>query len=155
MKQLAANPTSSVGNIFGTVAPPGPSGLNDPGTGLSQLITTGIQLAFSIAGIMLLFYLFYGAFLYISSGGEEEKVAKARNTITYAVIGIVLLIASLTIFIVVAGNILGIIKVKNGGIIFNLPSVNNCGVTGSTTTSTTSCCSGKGTFQGGGTYVCN
>lgn len=119
------NPTDAMGGIFGTVKPPGPQTLTDPGPGFSKLITTGIQIAFTVAGLMLLFYLFYGAFLYISSGGEEERVTKARNTMTYAIIGIILLVAGLSIFMIIAGNVLGIVKVQNGGIIFNLPTVGN------------------------------
>jgi heme/copper-type cytochrome/quinol oxidase subunit 2 len=89
-------------------------------------MVTGIQLVFFVGGLLLLGYLLYGAFLWITSGGEEDKVAKARNTMMYAVIGIVLLVASLVIFVVVAGNILGIIqRDEEGNIIFDLPSVTN------------------------------
>lgn len=117
------NPTNALGNIFGNVAPPGSQALQDPGAGFSKLLGSGIQLVFTIAGLMLLFYLFYGAFLYITSNGEDEKVAKARNTMTYAVIGIVLLIVGLGLFILIAGNILHVVDLNGGGFILKIPTV--------------------------------
>lgn len=120
------NTNNNIENVFGKVNAPGPEALNNPGSGVSTLLVTGIQLAFFVGGILLLGYLFYGAFLWITSGGEEDKIAKARNTMTYAIIGIILLFVSLAIFVVVAGNILGIIKRDDAGnIIFDLPSVTN------------------------------
>lgn len=112
-------------NMFGRVAPPGSQNLADPGTGFSKLLGSGIQLTFTIGGLMLLFYLFYGAFLYITSGGEEEKVTKARNTMTYAVFGIVFLIVGLGLFIVIAGNVLHIVDFNGGGFILKIPTVGN------------------------------
>ena len=131
MKHLAAvpgpgggaAPTDALQNIFGKVAPPGSANLQDPGAGFSKLIGSGIQIAFTIGGLMLLFYLFYGAFLYISSGGEEEKVLKARNTMTYAIIGIVLLVVGLGVFVVIAGNVLHIVDFNGGGFILKIPTV--------------------------------
>lgn len=117
---ILANDTQQ---LFGTIKPPigGPS---DPGTGLSQLLVGGIRLALFFGGILLLGYLFYGAFLYISSGGDEEKVSAARKTMTYAIVGVVLLVVGLSIFSVVAGDVLGIIKRDaQGNIYFNLPTV--------------------------------
>lgn len=129
---LSANPpnqnntNNNIENVFGKVNAPGPEALSNPGTGLSTLLVTGIQLVFFVGGLLLLGYLLYGAFLWITSEGEEDKVAKARNTMMYAVIGIVLLVASLVIFVVVAGNILGIVqRDAEGNIIFDLPSVTN------------------------------
>ncbi len=126
---LAQGPTG-VQQIFGTIKAPGP-GLSDPGTGISQLLVGGIQFAFFIAAILLLGYLFYGAFLYITSGGEEEKATAARNTMTYAVLGMVLMVVGLSIFAFVAGNVLGIIqRDEKGNIYFKLPTIGGQGAGG-------------------------
>ncbi len=123
---LAQGPTG-VQQIFGTIKAPGP-GLSDPGTGISQLLVGGIQLAFFIAALLLLGYLFYGAFLYITSGGDEEKTTAARNTMTYAVLGMILMVVGLSIFAFVAGNILGIIqRDEKGNIYFKLPTIGGQG----------------------------
>ncbi|MCX7996182.1 MAG: hypothetical protein N2691_00275 [Patescibacteria group bacterium] len=115
-----------VKDIFGTVKPPGPKALSEPGSGFSQLISFGIQGSLFIGGLLLLGYLFYGAFLYITSGGDEEKAATARNTITYAIIGMVLFFVGLAVFSVIASDVLGIVKRDAAGnLIFELPSVGN------------------------------
>lgn len=153
--QAIPTPTSGINQIFGTVAPPGPRALTDPGTGFSKLLTSGIQLAIFVAGLLLLGYLMYGAFLYITSGGEEENTLKARNTMMYAVIGIIMLFIGLAIFGVVAGNILGIIKFgPGGGFIFDLPTVSSCLQSGAVSSVASDCCSNATTFNGLRQVVC-
>lgn len=111
--------------VFGNVEPPGgPNNLTDPAGGLSTLLTVGIQVGLLIGGLLLLGYFFYGAFLWITSGGESEKVEKARNTMTSAAVGIVLLVVGLSLFLVIGGTVLNIIKFDdNGGFYLELPSV--------------------------------
>ncbi len=114
----------SIEDVFGRVdSPVGGQRLADPGTGLASIIVTGIQIAFFIGGLLLLGYLFYGAFLWITSNGEEDKLEKARGTLTQAIVGMILLVVALTIFLVVAGNILNIITITPGGFEFNLPTI--------------------------------
>jgi len=121
---------TGVQQLFGTIKAPGP-GLSDPGTGISQLIVGGIQLAFFVGALLLLGYLFYGAFLYITSSGEEEKTSVAQKTITFAILGIILMVVGLSIFAFVAGNILKIIqRDANGNIYFKLPTVGGSGAGG-------------------------
>ena len=58
-------------------------------TTISALIHDILNFFYGItAGIAALAVL-YGAFLLLSSGGREEQVTKGRNTIAYAMIGIV------------------------------------------------------------------
>jgi xanthine/uracil permease len=115
---------NDVQKIFGTIKPPGPQALTDPGTGFTTLLTTSIQLALFIGSLMLLGYLFYGAFLYITSGGEQEKIDAARKTLTYAVIGIILLVIGLSVFSLVVTDILGIVnRDAQGNLYFKIPSI--------------------------------
>lgn len=116
----------AIENIFGNITPPaGTAGLaSDPVGGMGRLIAFGIRATFITAGIFLLIYLLWGGFDWISSGGDKERVSKARDKITQAIIGIIIIVASITIFQVVAGNMLGIIEVKEGqGWIFELPTL--------------------------------
>jgi hypothetical protein len=111
--------------IGSTVAPPNPA-LANPFAGISRLFIVGIQLFLSLAAITVLIYLLWGAYDWITSGGDSENVAKAQSKMTNAVIGIILIIVALTVFNVVAGNILGIVtKDGNGNWIFKLPSIND------------------------------
>lgn len=48
--------------------------------------------AFSIAVVAVIFYFLIGAFRWMNSGGNKENVQKARDMITHAIIGLLLLI---------------------------------------------------------------
>ncbi len=114
-------------NIWGQLAPP-PGSANlgqDPVQGLGTLMVLGIRLVLMGAAFLLLIYLFYGGIKWITSGGDKEKVEKARETITSAVIGIFIVIGSLTVFQVLTGDVLGIIKNTGGGWQIQIPSIGN------------------------------
>jgi hypothetical protein len=50
-----------------------------------------------IAGLLVLFYLIMGGIEWITSGGDKGKTESARNKITAAVIGIIILAAAFAI----------------------------------------------------------
>lgn len=105
--------------IFGTIAPP-----KGAPTDLGTFIAGGIKLFIIVAGIFLLIYLLWGAFDWITSGGEKEKISKAQSKMTNAVVGMILVIVALTLFNLIAGNILNIITfTPGGGWKFNLPKL--------------------------------
>lgn len=58
---------------------------------LGQFIGNIIQLAFGIAIVLVLVYLVWGAFDWITSGGDKDAVGKARSKIVNALIGIAVL----------------------------------------------------------------
>ena len=82
-----------------------------------------INLMIGFAGIAFLAYLLYGAFQWILSSGDKEKLVKARKTILHSVLGLIIVFAALTIFGFMAGDILGIIKIRDGGWVFSFPSL--------------------------------
>ena len=47
-----------------------------------------------VASLVFLAILLYGAFSYVTSSGEQDKVQKARKTITYSLLGLVLILFS-------------------------------------------------------------
>lgn len=114
---IAANPA----DIFGTVKPPVSSISTDPLEAIPKLIGTGINLFLLFAAALLLVYLLWGALDWITSGGNKEAITKAQNKITNAVIGIVIVVAAITLFTAVTGNILGIIDISGGGWRFKIP----------------------------------
>lgn len=101
----------SMQDIFGKVAPPPGSEAiaGDPIEGLGKLISLAIKLFITGAGLMLAAYLLWGAYDWITSGGEKEKVSKAQNKITFALVGMVLVFIVITGYGLIAGDILGII----------------------------------------------
>lgn len=104
-------------DLFGGISPPDAMnvGGDKPVEGLGKFIGFGIQMFILVAGMFLILYLLWGAFDWINSGGEKERLTKAQNKITNALIGILLVFVVLTIFNLLAGNILGIVKPTDGG----------------------------------------
>ncbi len=112
----------NVGELFGKVTPaPGLYSATVAG-GLGKLITVSIQLFLAVTAFTFLFFLLWGGFDWIMSGGEREKIEMAQQKITNALLGLFIVVASFTIFVYITGNLFGIIKFRNG-IQFNLPTL--------------------------------
>ncbi len=124
MKLLAAD-DQAIKDLFGGITPPDAMNLggDKPVQGLGNFIAFGIKAFILIAGFSMLIYLLWGAFDWISSSGEKEKITKAQNKITNALIGMVLIFVVLVLFNLVAGNILGIINPNEGGFEIKLPTL--------------------------------
>lgn len=86
-------------NPFGTIKPP--TGLERFGTNptesLGNLLGVGLKLFFVLSGLTALLYMVRGAFDWITSGGEKEKVAAAQQRIQNAVLGLFVLIGVLAV----------------------------------------------------------
>src|SRR5690606_13303409 len=72
---------------------------NNPDAAISGATTTGYfvslwRAAITIGGLMVLIFFIWGAIEWITSGGDSGKVASARNRITQAVIGMIILAGS-------------------------------------------------------------
>lgn len=61
---------------------------------LGDIINMAISYLFPLAGIILFIFIVLGGFELLTSAGDPKKVESARNKITYAVIGFVLLIVA-------------------------------------------------------------
>ena len=80
---------------------------NVPNVGISPIIQTAATLLFVIAIILSLFFLVLGGIRWIISEGDKTKLQQARATLTYAVVG--LIIVFLSFFIInVVGELFGI-----------------------------------------------
>lgn len=80
-----------------------------PAQGYSDLgafVTNILTVSFIVAVLVVLIMLIWGAFEWITSGGDKEAVAKARNRIINALIGLAVLAVAFALFRV-AGQILG------------------------------------------------
>ncbi len=64
---------------------------------LGDLLTFFIRIFFIIAGLTALLFLLTGALQWITSGGSKENVDKARERIQQALIGVILIVAVLTL----------------------------------------------------------
>lgn len=92
-----------------------PGGVKASTTTTGKLITSGIQIVFIFAGLAVLIFLVWGAFDWILSGGDKEKVAGARRKITNAIIG--LFILSVAYFIATLVSDIAGIPILTTGII--------------------------------------
>ncbi len=61
---------------------------------LGAVLTTLLSLIMGIAALAVFIYLIWGGIQWITSGGEKGKTEEARNKITSAVIGLIVLAAS-------------------------------------------------------------
>ncbi|MFH1827121.1 MAG: hypothetical protein ABH812_01650 [bacterium] len=83
-------------DLFGKITPPMGLG-GEPTTVIGIAAGAGLKIFFVAAGIIALIFLLRGSLNWISSGGDKEKIEKARHTLTNAVIGL------LIIFVILAG----------------------------------------------------
>lgn len=68
------------------------------GTDLSTIASKIVNLFSIVVGIIAVIMIIYGGFRYITSGGESSNVGNAKNTIIFAIVG--LIIVALAQFIV-------------------------------------------------------
>lgn len=66
-------------------------------TPLPVIIGNIINVALGFLGIVLLFYLLYGGFTWMTAGGDSKKVDTAKQMITNAIIGLIIIVASFAI----------------------------------------------------------
>lgn len=87
----------SAGGFFSTEAGTGIAVTANAQGSLGQNVTTIINYFLGFLGIVAVAFLIYGGVLMVTSAGNEEGVGKAKKIITYAVIGIVIIMLSYTI----------------------------------------------------------
>lgn len=97
--QLAQAPSPAIdfGIITKGIPGGGGKGLFDPNfasQGLGFLISSGVKYAIVIAGLLLLIYLVYGGFGFMTSGGDPAKLKSARETLTRAALGFLIIFAA-------------------------------------------------------------
>ena len=89
---------------------------------LGGIISTFVRYALLIGGFFVAYQLFNGALQWVLSGGDKEKLTKARQMMTNSLIGLIILFSVWTIFLLITGDILGIFRRSaDGGIRFELP----------------------------------
>ena len=73
----------------------------------SGLFSSVLQVAFGAAGILAVLIITLAAFQYVLSQGDPKRTAKAKNTIIYALIGLVVAMAGYSIVTFVIGKVVG------------------------------------------------
>lgn len=87
---------------------------------LGSLISALVGALLIIAALLAFFYLILGGIQWITSGGDKAGMEAARNKITHAVVGLVIVGAAWAIMILVQ-NFLGIDIIGSQGLSFPQP----------------------------------
>lgn len=74
------------------------------GGSFNQLVDNIITITLYVAGVLAIFYLIWGGISYVTAGGDAEKASKGRVAITNAIIGIIIIAASLAIYKFIIGD---------------------------------------------------
>ncbi|MEK7620416.1 MAG: hypothetical protein AAB413_04240 [Patescibacteria group bacterium] len=64
---------------------------------LPELIGNIIAVLLSVLGIIFVVLVVYAGFLYLTAGGETEKVKKAKTLLTQSIIGLIIIVAAYAI----------------------------------------------------------
>lgn len=87
-------------------------------TDVGQLISAVVGTLLILAALMAFLYLILGGIQWITSGGDKTHMETARNKITHAIVGLIIVGAAWAVMILVQ-NFLGISVIGSQGI--NLP----------------------------------
>lgn len=101
------NPFERAGKLAGEVGTAAKLGEPKP---LTQIIGQLINVALGFLGIVLLAYLLFAGFLWMTAGGEEEKVTKAKTMIRNAIIGLIIIVAAFAISTFVLSSLVNATK---------------------------------------------
>ncbi len=69
------------------------------------LLVRIVGLILSVAGTIAVLFIVIGGFRYVMAGGNEEQVKKAKGTVTWAVIGLIIILVSYTIMSVIRNTL--------------------------------------------------
>lgn len=84
-----------------------PAGVPTELFGNTGIITNITNTLLAVVGIIAVVMLIYGGIRYIISGGDQKKVTDAKNTILYAIIGLIISLLSYAIINFVLNSLTG------------------------------------------------
>jgi hypothetical protein len=73
---------------------------------INDLISDVINIFSLVIGVVAVIMIIIGGFKYITSGGDSSNVSSAKNTILYAIIGLIIVALSQTIVRFVLGRVI-------------------------------------------------
>lgn len=82
------------------------AGCNNNNDALPSIIINILNAIIAVAGLVAVIFIIIGGFNYMTSAGDSGKTKKAKDTILYAVIGLVICVLAFAIVNFVIGNII-------------------------------------------------
>lgn len=95
--QNAADKLNPIADVYGASSSAAPN--------IAQIIASIIQYALSFLGVIFLVLLIYGGFLWMTAGGDQEKVTKSKEILRNVLIGLIIILGSYTITYFVIENL--------------------------------------------------
>jgi len=102
-KLASATTRGGIGNaLVGLDTTAKTANIKTSNTDITTLVSRGISILLGFVGIIFMVLIIYGGILWMTAGGDENKVRDARKIMTNATIGLVAILAAyiLTVFIV-------------------------------------------------------
>lgn len=79
----------------------------DASEGVNKTVNLIITIFSWVVGVVSVIMIIWGGFKYITSGGESSSVTAAKNTILYAIVGLIIVALAQVIVKFVLGNVTG------------------------------------------------
>ena len=81
------------------------AGANGIPTGSGEdLLKNGLNLAYFLAGAVAVVVIIFAGIMYVLSSGDAGRVAKAKNMLTYAIVGLIVVVSAFGITNFVIGR---------------------------------------------------
>lgn len=77
----------------------------DNGTGVNGIVNTVITVFSWVVGVVSVIMIIVGGFKYVTSGGESSGVTSAKNTILYAIVGLIIVAVAQIVVKFVLSNV--------------------------------------------------
>jgi hypothetical protein len=103
-----------------TVVVPPPE--NVPAVEIGNVISAVVGILLVIAAVLAFLYLILGGIQWITSGGDKSGMEAARNKITAAIVGLIIVAAAWAIMLLI-GRFVGFDLLGSGGV--TLPTIQN------------------------------
>lgn len=78
---------------------------NLPTTSANDILINSLHIVYFVAGIVAVIIIIVAGFTYVTSAGDAVATAKAKNTIMYAIIGLILVILAFAITQFIIGRL--------------------------------------------------
>lgn len=63
----------------------------------AELLTNALNLVYFLAGVIAVIVIIVAGIMYTTSSGDSGRVSKAKNLLTYSIVGLVVILAAFTI----------------------------------------------------------
>lgn len=94
-----------IGSQFGAAARGAGTG-QQASANVEEIVANIIKVALSLIGVLMVALLVYGGYLWMTAGGEEEKITKAKQIVRNAIIGIAIVLSAYAISVFVVNRLL-------------------------------------------------